>query len=71
MPDRRLNGRFGQSGLGGDGLKADRQRIPAAFCCVAQKVKIYEEGGRPAIMTDQVGHENIDDVIVQIEVLHR
>jgi hypothetical protein len=38
---------------------------------VAQEIQVNEEGSRPTIVADQVWHEDIHDVIVQIEVLHR
>ena len=70
MPNRGLNRGLRQSGLRRNGLQADRQGVPSPFCCVAQEIKIYEEGRGPPIMSHQIGHEHIDDVIVQIEVLH-
>ena len=71
MPNRGLNGGFGQPGLGGNGLKADRQGVSPASCCLAQEIKIDDEGRGPAIMADQIGHEHIHDVIFQIEMPHR
>ena len=71
MAYRGLNGRFGQAGLGGNGLQADRQRVPTALCCMAQKIQVNDEGGWPAIMSHQIRHQDIDHVVVQIEVPHQ
>jgi hypothetical protein len=70
MLDGDLDRRLREAGLGGDRLQADRDRVAPQPRRLAQQVQLYDESGRLAVMTYQVGHQGIDHVRFECKALH-
>src|SRR4051812_11956633 len=60
----RLNSAFGKSGTFGNSSQAGRERTPAAALGDSIQMQVHEERCRLPIVTDQVSHQNIQNIIV-------
>lgn len=56
--------------MGRDGLQTDGYFVPPAAGRLAQEEQVYEKCRRPAIMPDEIGHQNIENVGVEGESFH-
>jgi hypothetical protein len=62
--ERRLDSAFGQASPLGNGSKAGRNASPSALLRVAVKIQVYEKSSRLLIMTYQICHQNIEDIVI-------
>ena len=59
-----LDGTFGQAGFFGQHAQAGIDRLPALASGAPGKIKIDEECRRLLIMSDDIAHQDIEDVVI-------
>ena len=62
--DGGLHRAFGKAGFSGEHAETGFDRLPALADSPAGKIKIEEECRRLLIMSDDIAHEHIQDVII-------
>ena len=64
-----LDGAFREAGFLRDRSETGADWPPTLPLCGAVETEIDEEGGRLAIVPDQIAHENIEDIIIDRDSL--
>jgi hypothetical protein len=60
----RLDRALGKTGAFGDRAKAGRNISPSGSLSLAIEIKIDQECGRLLVVTDKIGHQNIEHIII-------
>ena len=59
-----LDGAFRKTGCVGKHTQACLDRLPAAPHCPTIKVEVNQKSGRLLIVTNQIAHQHVDDIVV-------
>jgi len=61
---RALHGALGKPGFIGQHAQAGFDRLPVLACSAAGEIKVNQEGSRLLIMSDDIEHEHVENVII-------
>ena len=64
LRDRSLHCAFGKAGLVCEHAQAGFDRLPVLACSAAGEIKVNQEGSRLLIMSDDIEHEHVENVII-------
>jgi hypothetical protein len=71
MCKRCVDGAFGETGFVRDRAHTGADGPPSTSRCLAVQVQINEVGGRFLVVSDQVAHQHIQNVIVDRDALFK